>query len=211
MTNTEPIDTASPDPAVLELHGRAAAYNLLAHAFAYPREALVEHLAAAINRHSGPWAQAVRAMARAACAGLPALERSYMHVFDPRNPPHPLEAELRHDQNSRRAAALADLMGFYRAFAVEPANERPDHITCELDFVSLLYLKEARARSAGHSEHAEICRTAREAFLHDHLLAWMDAFGAAVRSRSTVPRDAFYLAALGAFESLLHQEKGTSQ
>lgn len=211
MKSTEPIDTASPDPAVLELHGRAAAYSLLAHAFAHPRPGMVEQLAAAVSRQPGTWAQAVRGMARAACAGLPALERSYLHVFDPRNPPHPLEAELRHDQHGRRTAVLADLMGFYYAFAVEPKNERPDHVTCELDFVSLLYLKEARARTNGQTEQAETCRTAREAFLHDHLMAWMDAFAIAVRSRASAPRDAFYLAALDALESLIHQEKGISE
>lgn len=68
---------------------------------------------------------------------------------------------------------LADIAGFYRAFGFEVSGERPDHIVPELEFVALLYAKEAHALLTGQEENAETCRAARHAFLAEHLMWWL--------------------------------------
>ena len=44
----------------------------------------------------------------------------------------------------QRANILSDIMGFYTAFGLEPDKERPDSITCELEFMYGLIFKRNR-------------------------------------------------------------------
>ena len=105
-----------------------------------------------------------------------------------------------------RTYTLADVAGFYRAFGVEvgPGEGQPDHIAAELEFMHLLAVKEAVARSeSGDSEHAKICREATCSFLRDHLGRWAPRF--AQQLEEAPGADAFYVAAdrlLGRFVAL---------
>ncbi len=92
--------------------------------------------------------------------------------------------------------SMADAAGFYRAHGVRvglPRPERPDHITVELEFMSLLARKEAAALEMEMSEAVEICRDTGDAFLRDHLGCWGIAFGRRVEHLATAP----YLVAAG--------------
>lgn len=75
---------------------------------------------------------------------------------------------------------LADLGAFYAAFGLEmtpDAAERQDHISIELEFMSVLAAKEAYALEYQiEDEKAALCRDAQKMFLREHLGRWTPAF-----------------------------------
>lgn len=75
---------------------------------------------------------------------------------------------------------LADLAAFYEAFGVEMAGdsgERLDHISVELEFLSVLAAKEAYALEQQlDDEELALCRDAQRQFLREHLGRWTPAF-----------------------------------
>ena len=75
---------------------------------------------------------------------------------------------------------LADIAGFYTAFGVTVSKERPDHLVAELEFMSILLLSDADARSDGNVERSEIAADAARAFLRDHLGTWVTAWASRV-------------------------------
>jgi nitrate reductase assembly molybdenum cofactor insertion protein NarJ len=75
---------------------------------------------------------------------------------------------------------LADVAGFYRAFGVAVANDRPDHVVAELEFLALALLREADAVDGGHHEQAEIAGDAIRTFLRDHIGMWIGAWAGRV-------------------------------
>jgi len=68
---------------------------------------------------------------------------------------------------------MADIAGFYRAFGFEASGERPDHIVPQVEFLALLFVKEAYAWLAGDAEGADVCSVARRKFAAEHLGAWL--------------------------------------
>ena len=73
----------------------------------------------------------------------------------------------------QRANLLSDIMGFYTAFGLEPDLERPDSISCEMDFMHYLIFKRYRLRVESIDndlqDKAEICRDAERKFFVEHL------------------------------------------
>jgi TorA maturation chaperone TorD len=66
----------------------------------------------------------------------------------------------------RRFLKLADVTGFYAAFELTPATARPDmedHIAAELEFMSVLALKEAYAGAEELPGGLTVTRDAKEA------------------------------------------------
>jgi TorA maturation chaperone TorD len=87
-----------------------------------------------------------------------------------------------------KGALLADIGGFYAAFGMAPgAAEVEDHIAAELEFMSVLALKEAAALAEGLTGGLEITRAAAVAFLGDHLGQWGASFAEALGTQSPVP------------------------
>ena len=200
-------DTALPDEAQLIALGRSSAYACLARGFAWP-DVETPAPASGDTDDKGPLGRLIHRLCEAGKAsGVECLRRSYMRIFDPRRAPHPFEAEHCTEHFRQRTDLLADLMGFYQAFAVCPDHERPDHIACELEFVHLLSLKEARALRRGRGEQAAICASARETFLAEHLLRWYEPVVEMIRQRATEPEDRFYRALADLLEALMAQEK----
>ena len=79
----------------------------------------------------------------------------------------------------RSSRELADVAGFYRAFGAEPggpAAERADHAGCELEFLSFVAARRLEAAEAGEEEQADVCASAEDAFLRDHLGRWFPGF-----------------------------------
>ncbi len=72
----------------------------------------------------------------------------------------------------QRARYLADIMGFYRAFGVEPNNERPDFLPNELEFMHYLIFKRTHAierKTPDSNEKAGLCLDAETRFFDEHL------------------------------------------
>jgi hypothetical protein len=101
--------------------------------------------------------------------------------------PYETSYEPRPGMSGGKPFQLADIAGFYRAFGFEVSGERPDHIVPELEFVALLCAKEAYARVCGEEEGAEVCRRGREAFLLEHLTAWLPQLSQRISEQAPRP------------------------
>ena len=184
---------------------RGAVWQALALGFAYPSSVVLEQLKARwseLLNGSCPWPAGVNQPFQHAnrlvlSADGETLEREYVRLFGPvaRCPLH----ETAYGDAGRllgRSASLADIAGFYLAFGLHPTGSDPhreDHIGLELEFMSLLTVKEAYAMAEGLQEPLEVTRTAQQRFVQDHLGTWIDALTAQLRLCEPHP---FY-AALG--------------
>jgi DMSO reductase family type II enzyme chaperone len=77
-----------------------------------------------------------------------------------------------------RPVELADIAGFYLAFGVsasDSAPDLPDHASAELEFMSLLLLKESHSVTQGWPGKTCIVQDAAKDFLESHLGRWIDA------------------------------------
>jgi TorA maturation chaperone TorD len=91
-----------------------------------------------------------------------------------------------------RSQQLADVAGFYRAFALEPARatpERVDHIALELEFMAFLLLKKRLALesidwSPDAPEQVAVCEEALRDFFRDHLAWWVPSFAMGLRRKA---------------------------
>ena len=120
---------------------------------------------------------------------LTAYDQTFGLIFTPECPPY----ETEYCPNSEpffRAQEMADIAGFYRAFGLDVAHaqpERPDHITLELEFMSLLLTKERLAMTAKEpsaDEQAETCRISQRQFFSDHLAWWVPSFANGLRRKA---------------------------
>jgi len=82
-------------------------------------------------------------------------------------------AEHLAENEFQRARMLADIMGFYRAFGIEPDRDRPDALACELEFMHCLIFKRVRigsgATSDAKGEKVGVCWGAERTFFAEHL------------------------------------------
>jgi TorA maturation chaperone TorD len=122
------------------------------------------------------------------------------HVVAHGCPPYETEFGPRHVFG--QSQELGDIRGFYEAFGVRPrrGGERPDHVACELEFLSLVALKEAIARARGEDGRVEVCRAAAARFLSDHAGRWLPPLAALIARRAP---DAGYAAAASIAASLV--------
>lgn len=91
-------------------------------------------------------------------------------------------------RNFNKPNIIADISGFYRAFGFslsENANVMHDNISVELEFMGLLALKEAYAIEKGMEESLDICLSAENKFLSEHLGAWTGLFCKNLGNRTT--------------------------
>jgi TorA maturation chaperone TorD len=82
-----------------------------------------------------------------------------------------------------RAYELADISGFYRAFGCRLSRDRAqvaDHLSAELEFASVMLVKEAYAIAEGWEEQREITRNAVKDFFEYHLGRWVRALADAL-------------------------------
>jgi len=208
--------TADTD-AVALAEARAAAYALLAHGFQYPDEEWYDLLCQAGRWRVWPealeqarpgiaslTADVQRAVAEQVAArsfarddrALSRFQVAFDALFG-----HSVagkcaayETEYGDSEINQRSAQLADLAGFYQAFGLEPASrdgDRPDFVSVECEFMSVLCAKEAHGRLTGNGEWIQCCTDAQRAFLQDHLARWLPAFAHRV---SEARVDPFYSA-----------------
>lgn len=200
---------------VTALAARAALARALALAFAPPQGPALDFLMgglapkvmeAAVHLADGP---ALRAGAEAVARALedgPDLDGEYHRLFRTELAATPYETEYGPHRAARKGAELADILGFYEAFGFRPAPsaaELPDHIGAELEFLSLLLVKEADARGRGAAEEAAVAADAARKFFADHLGRWARAFCQRLRDAT---RHQFYAAAAGLLQGFLDAE-----
>lgn len=91
----------------------------------------------------------------------------------------PYELEYGRGEIGQRASDLADIAGFYSAFGMAisgEAEDRPDHVSIECEFMNVLCAKEAHALETGEAELLHSVRKAQLDFVRDHLARWLPAF-----------------------------------
>lgn len=207
----------SGDPAAQTLLAdRSAVYIVLARGFSHPDEAAFDFLRQCDQ--AGPHGDSDVATSLAALLAsirdgdLDTLKQAYMRLFDPVNGPFPYESEHKTGHDFAKANILADIMGFYRAFGVEPSGDRADHMAAELEFMHLLTLKEHYAAGKGDQEHAALCREAGEKFFREHLSLWTEGLLAAMRaslSKDDRNHHPFYEHLISLLERFISSEKET--
>ena len=88
----------------------------------------------------------------------------------------------------QRAHNLADIMGFYHAFGLEPDKDRPDCLASELEFMHYLIFKRLQATkdrdTPDAAEKAAICLDAQKKFFIEHLYPAAKKFAKAIISRA---------------------------
>ncbi|MFO0709985.1 MAG: molecular chaperone TorD family protein [Sandaracinus sp.] len=153
---------------------RAATYRFLALLFGPPSDELRDELTSLAEVVAPSLREDATAVAAATSKELQGLYHQLLGASG-RVP----DGESAYDDNSAagRGPLVADVAGFYRAFAfpAEPPNT-PDHIGHELDFLAWLAMKSAYARHEGLDEQREIVEAARASFLRDHLGRWAITF-----------------------------------
>ncbi|MHC4266200.1 MAG: TorD/DmsD family molecular chaperone [Planctomycetota bacterium] len=117
-------------------------------------------------------------------------------------------AEYLAENEFQRANLLSDIMGFYKAFGLEPDKERPDSINCELEFMHFLIVKRDRIHK-GHvtiepSEKADTCWDAEKKFFTEHLAPVAKQIAENVISKS---KNRFYVQAASALSEFIEHEK----
>jgi TorA maturation chaperone TorD len=132
---------------------RMRQYKTLAAAFGYPDDTFFSYFPGLLNDKPGLMAEYDR-LFRAGIVWLYGAEYLVKNEF-------------------QRANLLSDIMGFYTAFGLEPDKERPDSITCELEFMYGLILKRDLARRSlvddEIKERIEVCLEAEKKFFEQHL------------------------------------------
>jgi TorA maturation chaperone TorD len=161
---------------------------------------------AAAYLEEGPALQAGAAAVAQALGDGADLEGEYHRLFHTELPATPYETEYGPERAARKGPTLADILGFYQAFGFRPAPaaaELPDHIGVELEFLSLLLMKEADARGRGAGEEAAIAADAARTFFADHLAQWAPAFS---RGLGEAARHPFYVAMANLLQVFLEGE-----
>lgn len=116
-------------------------------------------------------------------------------------------AEYAAENEFQRSNILADVMGFYRAFSVEPSKDRPDSLTAELEFMHYLIFKRLhalKAKTKDAREKAFVCLAAEKKFFKEHLYCPAKEIADRISSRT---KDGFYADAGREMSAFLKSEK----
>ena len=123
----------------------------------------------------------IEALAQAGENDTAALASRYRFLFGhtARGEITPYETEYGNEALFQQPQELGDLMGFYRAFGLDMragTHERPDHISCEFEFLMFLALKEAYALEHNDRDMRQETSKAEMLFMRDHLGRFLPAF-----------------------------------
>lgn len=173
---------------------RAAIYSVLALGFQPPTEQILSRILTPESRASLAHAAtllypeqktdlvaSVEALGQTGESDAAALASRYRFLFGhtARGEITPYETEYGHEALFQQPQELGDLMGFYRAFGLDMragTHERPDHISCEFEFLMFLALKEAYALEHNDRDMRQETSKAERLFMRDHLGRFLPAF-----------------------------------
>jgi TorA maturation chaperone TorD len=117
-------------------------------------------------------------------------------------------AEYLAENEFQRANLLSDIMGFYKAFGLEPDRERPDSITCELEFMHVLIVKRDRISKGlikiETKAKINTCRDAEKKFFSEHLSPVAQQISDNIVTKS---KNDFYIQTASALSEFIEHEK----
>lgn len=114
-------------------------------------------------------------------------------------------AEHLSENEFQRVHHLADIMGFYRAFGLEPDKDRADSLACQLEFMHYLIYKAQRAMEFEDKEKAAVCLEAQKKFLAEYLYPGLLKIRGAIISKD---KDSFYAQAAQECLKFIESEQG---
>jgi DMSO reductase family type II enzyme chaperone len=173
---------------------RAAIYSVLALGFQLPTDEMLSRLLTPESKASLAQAatllyperksdllSGIEALAQAGASDRAALTSRYHFLFGhtARGEITPYETEYGNEALFQQPQELGDLMGFYRAFGLAmkaDKHERPDHVSCELEFLMFLALKEAYALEHNDRDMRQETCKAEILFMRDHVGRFLPAF-----------------------------------
>ena len=157
------------DSALPEVNSRLIEYKKFAVAFSYPQDDFFAFF---------PELSCDREKLIAEYDRLFRLEAIWLYAAE-----HLAENEF------QRVQHLADIMGFYRAFGLEPDKDRADSLACQLEFMHYLIYKAQRAMEFEDKEKAAICVEAQKKFLAQYLYPGLLKIRGAIMHKN---KDSFY-------------------
>lgn len=193
--------TVAVEPGI----GQAAAWRLLSLGFTPPSEDTLEEVAGLAEALLElEWEPRIADTLRAVRAAAEDVDRDtlatrYQHLFGGNVRVAPYEGSYELDP-IRQGRQMADVAAFYRAFGAEahgPVAERPDHVGCELEFLSFLEIRRLEAVEAEREADAVVLDDIATSFLVDHVGRWLPTFFGDVYEVSSAAPLYRALAALG--------------
>lgn len=194
--NDQQSNLNQPASSIDAAYCRAALYSALAIGFQEPRKEGLHRLLTDESKSSLTSAvdmlypsrqpdliSLIEAFPNADAHSTTALSRQHRGLFGhtARGPVPPYETEYGNEAVFQQPQELGDLMGFYHAFGLQlkqSKHERPDHISCECEFLMFLALKEAHALEHDDRDMLVETRKAEKLFLRDHLARFFPTFAA---------------------------------
>ena len=174
--------------------GRAAIYGFIARSLLFPteviRDAVRTELIPLLSEMSSTSTEFDDLLAKSVDAhgvGHEELRRAhgrvFTHIENKDCPAH--ESAYSPGDVFRRADVMSDVAAFYKAHGLQAGGstqERVDHITTELEFLSFLARKEAYAIENLGADEVEECRRSQKHFLRDHVGCWVPGFAARLQT-----------------------------
>lgn len=193
-----------------DLHQRAGSFAFASLLASYPDGDFEEAVTALGREWLAGHPAAVGLCAHLGSAGgLDDLRSTYVELFDRGGQRTSLyETEYGRMTGMSKGTDLADIAGFYRAFglrlASDEVHELVDHLAVELEFYSMLLVKQGLLEERCDAEGCAIVEDARKKFLTDHL----GRFVSAVAERQNVKDSPVYGPALAWTSALVAEECG---
>lgn len=167
------------------MENQPAPFVLASMLTSYPMGYLPENIPVLLEDEGVAMPEDLRAFIkeRTSQANVLDLQSEYISIFDSGRGANPIyETEYDRRRAMAKGNELSDIAGFYKAFGFElDANlegmEMLDHVGIELEFYSLLLMKEIHLTEAGDAQGMEIVRDARKKFLKAHLGRFVGAIG----------------------------------
>lgn len=173
-----------PEALVHDALRRAAAWRLIGLLFERPRDGWWDEVSALATEVGD------ELLAQAVEEARGGDQRFYLHCLGPGGYASPRESA--HRGRVDPGALLAELRGFYAAFAfAPPGDDPPDHVAVEAGFMSYLALKVAFGLANDLTAEAELTAAAADRFLAEHLRA----FALPLRDRLATGGDSYLVTA----------------
>ncbi|MBF0127338.1 MAG: molecular chaperone TorD family protein [Magnetococcales bacterium] len=191
---------------------QAALFRLLALCFTYPQEERQAQMRQQLDelRDLSPVevAEAFETLReRWSGVDLEALQALHCRLFQGRNVISLHETSYGDAQRiGGQVVELSDINGFYRAFGMQVSDanpEMPDHLCTELEFYSLLLVKQAYALDNEWAEEEAVTADASRKFLEHHLGRWLAPMLDKVREHG---EDSIYLSCATLLERVIAAE-----
>ncbi|MFN3466734.1 MAG: molecular chaperone [Candidatus Brocadiales bacterium] len=182
------------------LLGRSALYGLLARCFHSPGNGGWETIVNLSKEVPKEWKGPVNDL----LANGPPPPDTYMTLFGTAGACHDCETAFL--DGLPTGGTLADVAGFYQAFSFPSAlvkGNPPDHIATELEFLSFMFAKEAKAVFQENKQARKTCLSARKKFVKEHL-QWAQPFAGAVTEHA--PHNSFYNQVASLLEEVMKEE-----